>query len=70
MLTMPAHAHAPPQDHPSRPGKQACEFYCGTGYCKYGDACVYDHPRDAAVQLTAQVSGPSKRARAARACKC
>ena len=30
--------------YPSRPGQIPCNFYLRTGYCKFGMACIFDHP--------------------------
>ena len=40
--------------YPCRPGRTACEFFSKTGYCKFGDTCIFDHPPELAVQLTEQ----------------
>ncbi len=38
-----AGAHAAAK-YPSRPGQTVCSFYMRTGYCKFGMACIFDHP--------------------------
>jgi serine/threonine-protein kinase/endoribonuclease IRE1 len=30
-----------------------CDFYCKTGHCRYGAECVFDHPPEFQVPLTA-----------------
>ena len=37
---------------PQNPGAELCRWYVRTGHCKYGDACVFDHPRQFSVPLT------------------
>ena len=36
---------------PQRPGQLLCEFYVGTGFCKFGQGCKFDHPAQYAVCL-------------------
>lgn len=36
---------------PQRPGQTPCEFYVRTGFCKFGQACKFDHPLRLAVRL-------------------
>ena len=43
--------------YPSRPGKLHCNFYMRTGYCKFGMACIFDHP-----DLTVSIGGTDGRA--------
>lgn len=40
-------------EFPRRAGKQVCDFYMKTGHCKFGEGCVFDHPEQYAVKLTA-----------------
>lgn len=37
--------------YPSREGAKLCDFYFKTGYCKFGQACKFDHPPEYAVKL-------------------
>lgn len=37
---------------PQNPGAELCRWYVRTGHCKYGDACVFHHPRQFSVPLT------------------
>lgn len=39
-------------DFPQRPGKQPCDFYTKTGYCRFQTSCCFDHPTEFAVPLT------------------
>ncbi len=43
--------------YPSRPGELHCNFYMRTGYCKFGMACIFDHP-----DLTVSIGGTDGRA--------
>jgi len=48
-MTMPILAPGMASDPnlPSRPGKMPCQFFLKTRTCKFGTACVWDHPMDA-----------------------
>ena len=46
----PCSAHAP-EAFPQRPGQMLCDFYVRTGFCKFQQACKYDHPVEFAVKV-------------------
>ena len=37
---------------PRREGKQLCDFFVKTGFCKFGDTCVFDHPDEYSCKFT------------------
>lgn len=39
------------QAFPQRPGQMLCDFYVRTGYCKFQQACKFDHPAEFAVKV-------------------
>ena len=39
-------------DFPKRPGKQPCDFFIKTGFCKFMETCCFDHPSEFGVMLT------------------
>jgi len=43
-------AHAP-EAFPQRPGQMLCDFYVRTGFCKFQQACKFDHPVEFAVKV-------------------
>ncbi len=36
---------------PQRPGQMLCDFYVRTGFCKFQQACKFDHPVEFAVKM-------------------
>ena len=36
---------------PQRPGQMLCDFYVRTGFCKFRQACKFDHPIEFAVKV-------------------
>ena len=36
---------------PQRPGQMLCDFYVRTGFCKFQQACKFDHPVEFAVKV-------------------
>ncbi|DBA76306.1 TPA: bifunctional endoribonuclease/protein kinase ire1 [Trebouxia sp. C0004] len=36
---------------PQRPGQMLCDFYLRTGFCKFRQACKFDHPVEFAVKM-------------------
>ena len=40
-----------PEAFPQRPGQMLCDFYVRTGFCKFQQACKFDHPVEFAVKV-------------------
>ncbi|GLJ47160.1 hypothetical protein SUGI_0995670 [Cryptomeria japonica] len=44
---------------PERPGQPECQYYLKTGDCRFGDGCLYHHPKERFEQSTESMLNPT-----------